>query len=348
MTHIISIIVVTLNEARHIPRLKKAIDALGRPNDLEIETLLVDGGSSDATAQTARDSGFSKVIELPGASIPACRNRGLAEARGELIAFLDGDCEPAREWLSNAWPHLAVAEPVIVGWPVEPPAPGTWVQRTWHAHWLFKNPAATSREPVSADAFRLLTTRNMLFTKEAANQLSGFDERLTTGEDTDFVFRAYAQGIRVLGVPSLRVIHHGEPATLCAFFRQQLWHANKSSYSKIISTTGTRAGRNAVIFSWAYAACLALCLLAIPAALWLSRSALLLTLPLTLLLLGPAVLIASRAGNPALIPSLAALYGAYGLARSLDLLGFGRAKRSWKSTMTTPNRQSEMGHRKSQ
>lgn len=348
MPSVCSIIVVTLNEARHITRIKKAIDALDRPESFEIETILVDGGSSDATAQTARGNGFVKIIELPDASIPTCRNRGLAEAKGELIAFLDGDCEPARDWLSNALPHLAASDPVIVGWPVEPPAPGTWVQRAWHAHWLFKNPAATSREPVSAEAFRLLTTRNMLLTKAAADQLGGFDEHLPTGEDTDFVFRAHAKGIRVLGVPSLRVIHHGEPATLHDFFRQQLWHANKSSYSKIMNTAGTRAGRNAVIFSWAYAACFALCLLAIPAALWLSRSALLLTLPLILLLLGPAVLIASRAGNPALIPALAALYGAYGFARSLDLMGFGRAKRSWKSTMTTPNRQSEMGNRKSQ
>lgn len=348
MPHIISIIVVTLNEAQHIPRLRNAVDALERPDDLEIETILVDGGSSDATAQTARDSGFSKVIELPGASIPACRNRGVAEARGELIAFLDGDCEPAKDWLSHALPHLATTDPVIIGWPVEPPEPGTWVQRAWHMHWLFKNPAATSREPVSAEAFRLLTTRNMLLTRAAADQLGGFDEHLTTGEDTDFVFRAHAKGIRVLGIPSLRVIHHGEPATLRDFFRQQLWHANRSSYAKIISTAGTRAGRNAVIFSWAYAACFALCLLAIPAAMLLSRSAFALVLPLIALLLGPAVLIASRAGNPALIPSLAALYGAYGLARSLDLLGFGRAKRSWKSTMTTPNRQSEIGNRTSQ
>ena len=325
-----SIIVVTLNEAGHIQQLMSAIGGLERPSDLALETILIDGGSTDGTADAARKAGFDKVTVMEGASIPVCRNRGLAEARGEIIAFLDGDCGPAKDWLANAMPYLAATEPVIVGWPVKPPTPGTWVQRAWHAHWMFKNRAATSNEPVRKEAFRLITTRNMLLTRSAADQLGGFDENLPTGEDTDFVFRAHARGFRVLGVPSLCVVHHGEPSTLSEFFRQQLWHANKSSYSKIMNATGTRAGRNAVIFSWAYGACFALFLLAVPAAARLSKFALILTLPLLALLFGPAVLIAFRAGKPALIPALAALYGAYGLARTLDLLGLHRAKKSWK------------------
>jgi glycosyltransferase involved in cell wall biosynthesis len=344
----ISIIVVTLNEAAHIQQLMSSIDRLERPSDLALETILIDGGSTDGTADAAHKADFAKLIVIEGASIPACRNRGLAEARGKIIAFLDGDCEPARDWLVNALPHLEGTDPVIIGWPVKPPTPGTWVQRAWHTHWMFKNRAATSNEPVREEAFRLITTRNMLLTRSTADQLGGFDEHLPTGEDTDFVFRAYAKGIRVLGVPSLCVTHHGEPSTLGDFFRQQLWHANKSSYAKIMNTPGTRAGRNAVIFSWAYALSFVLCLLAIPAAVLIPKSAWALTLPLIALLLGPAVLIALRAGNPVLIPALTALYGAYGLARTLDLLGLGRDKRSWKTTARAADQKPEIGNRKSQ
>jgi len=326
----ISIIVVTLNEAAHIQQLMSSIDRLERPSDLALETILIDGGSTDGTADAAHKADFAKLIVIEGASIPACRNRGLAEARGGIIAFLDGDCEPATDWLVNALPHLEGAEPVIIGWPVKPPTPGTWVQRAWHTHWMFKNRAATSNEPVREEAFRLITTRNMLLTRSAADQLGGFDENLLTGEDTDYVFRAYTAGIRVLGVPALTVVHHGEPKTLRDFFKQQLWHANRSSYSKIMNAAGPKAGRNAVLFSWGFMVGFALCLFTIPGIFLFSWPSLLLFLPLAFLLLGPAMAIAFRAGKPALIPSLFLLYALYGFARMLDLLGLHRAKHSWK------------------
>ncbi|HNS81862.1 MAG TPA: glycosyltransferase, partial [Kiritimatiellia bacterium] len=102
MNQVLSIIVVALNEEGPLPRLKQAIDALLCHTSVAIETILVDGGSRDGTVEAAKLVGFSKIIVLPGANIPVCRNAGLKTAAGSWIAFLDADCEPAEDWLQQA------------------------------------------------------------------------------------------------------------------------------------------------------------------------------------------------------------------------------------------------------
>jgi glycosyltransferase involved in cell wall biosynthesis len=330
----LSVLVVAFQEARHLGGLLRAVDRLRRPAGVAIEVVVVDGGSTDGTVAVARGGG-ARVVMRPGANIPACRNAALAASDGEWVAFLDADCEPAEDWLEAALPFLEQAGPLALGWPVEPPLPGTWVQRAWHTHWSFKNPRREEwqgRSVVRHEAFRLLTTRNLLFHRALADELGGFDEALPTGEDTDFVFRADRRGHTVLAVPALRVLHHGEPETLAAFFRQQLWHANRSSYRKIVRESGGRVGGNAPRFTALFLAATGLALVAAPLAVGLdSPLPWLGLLPLPTLIALPALRTALRAHRPAEAPALAVLYAAYGLARSLDLLGFGRHKRSWKA-----------------
>lgn len=334
MSKVISILVVALNESRHIPRLKASMDALIRPGGVEIEAILIDGGSSDGTAKVARETNWSKVIELPGANIPACRNMGLKVARGEWLAFVDADCELSPDWLEKAVPMLESGEPIVLGWPVRPPSPGTWLQRAWHTHWLTKNFAPEEyrgTRVVRHEAFRLLTTRNMLMTRSLADAIGGFDEYLPTGEDTDFMFRAAQCGHVVLGLPTLDVVHHGEPANLRQFYKQQLWHANRSSYKKILAETGGRSGGNAPRYAALFLLGLGLALLGgVASAVTLSPKGLSGLLPLAGLVFLPALRTTLRARKPLLLFPLGVLYFTYGLARSLDLAGFYRRKKSWK------------------
>ena len=57
------------------------------------ECLVVDDGSGDATAEIARAFNDSRIRVLPQAcrGVSAARNRGLAEAGGKYVAFLDAD-----------------------------------------------------------------------------------------------------------------------------------------------------------------------------------------------------------------------------------------------------------------
>ena len=334
--HSLSIITVALNEEGHVARLKHSIDHLVPVEGVRVETVLVDGGSKDATVEEAAKAGFDQILHLPGDRIPVCRNAGAAAAAGEWLAYVDAECELSLHWLTEAAGLLKDHSSVIAGWPAQPPSPGTWVQRVWHIHWSNKNPGLEQfqgRHVVRHEAFRLITTRNMVLTRAALDDLNGFDEALPTGEDTDLVFRAYHQGIPVLGVPELAVIHHGEPATLRAFFRQQLWHANRTAYRRILGEQRGAAGANAPRFTFLFIGGLLLLGAGLLFALLLRSAvpAILGFLPLFILVGAPAWRIAQQSGSRKNALPLAVLYAAYGLARSLDLIGFARAKKSWKS-----------------
>lgn len=337
MPQTLSILVVSLNEAAALPLQAAAIRALRLPPDTEVECILIDGGSTDGTLELAAKLGY-KVLELPEASIPVCRNRALQESSGDWIAFLDADCAPCEEWLESAAPFLSQKQATMLGWPVVPPEDGSWVQRAWHAHWSNKNPALEpyeGQDVVLKDSFRLMTTRNMLFNRLVLQNVGGFDEELTTGEDTDFALRAYHRDVRVMGLPALECIHYGEPENLRAFFRQQVWHANRSSYLKILKESGGKTGGNAPLFTLVF---LLTGLLAVAGVIlaWITCPWFaIFCLPLPGLLGLLATRTAIRANQPILIPGLILLYGAYGVARSMDLLGLGRKKISWKRTGRT-------------
>ena len=331
--HVLSVMVVALNEERHIPGLMAALGKLHLPEGWSLETILVDGGSRDGTVRAARDAGFDECLVHPGASIPVCRNHALRAARGSALAFLDGDCMPDRHWLEHSAPWLLKSHPVMLGYPVRPPESGNWIQRSWHAHWHHKNPASQSGDPapVTAEAFRLITTRNMLFNRALLGVVPAFDETLTTGEDTDFAFRAAQAGCEVVALPALRVTHLGEPATLRQYFRQQLWHANRKAYGTILKSSGGKSGANAIFFSLAFLGALLLVPLGAVLALFYSPWCWFFLAPLVLVTVAPAALIADRANSPVLFLRLIVLYFLYGLARAVDLVGLSPRKKSWKS-----------------
>jgi hypothetical protein len=168
-------------------------------------------------------------------------------------------------------------------------------------------------------------------TRAVADRLGGFNEELATGEDTDFVFRANRAGIPVWGVPSLQVIHYGEPATLGAWFRQQLWHANRKSYKHIARLSGAGGGGNAPLFTVLYALTLGVGLVAAIGSLITNQTALLAgCLPWLGLVVGPAALMSKRGRNWRHFAALCLLYAVYGWARTVDLLGLHPVKASWK------------------
>jgi hypothetical protein len=81
----VSVIIPVLNEAGSIGHVLAGI-----PPGLVQEVLVIDGGSTDGTVEIARRMG-ARVIheERPGYS-RACHT-GLLAARGDIVAFLDGD-----------------------------------------------------------------------------------------------------------------------------------------------------------------------------------------------------------------------------------------------------------------
>src|SRR5579862_3680719 len=89
MDGLVSVVIPAHNSGRYIA---PALDSILAQKHRPIEILVVDDGSTDATAQTVR--GYApevRVIEQRQRGHPAARNAGIRMAAGEFLAFLDHD-----------------------------------------------------------------------------------------------------------------------------------------------------------------------------------------------------------------------------------------------------------------
>jgi len=86
---VVSVIVPTYNRAHLLPASLASVLA----EDVDLELIVVDDGSSDGTAEmvAAMREPRLRVIERPHAGIAAARNAGVDAARAPVIAFHDSD-----------------------------------------------------------------------------------------------------------------------------------------------------------------------------------------------------------------------------------------------------------------
>jgi glycosyltransferase involved in cell wall biosynthesis len=89
MSALVSCIIPVFNGERFV---REAIESVLAQRHRPLELIVVDDGSTDGTANVVRSCGEEVRYIFQSNSGPTdARNRGLAIARGELIAFLDAD-----------------------------------------------------------------------------------------------------------------------------------------------------------------------------------------------------------------------------------------------------------------
>ena len=86
----VSAIIPTFNR---LPMLKEAVDSILAQDFEDLELIVVDDGSTDGTIEEIKKyGGRVKLLQQPqNRGVSAARNRGLLQARGKYIAFLDSD-----------------------------------------------------------------------------------------------------------------------------------------------------------------------------------------------------------------------------------------------------------------
>src|SRR5277367_6259308 len=86
----VSVVIPTYNRA---DKVRKSVESVLAQSFTDLEVIVVDDGSSDETEQTLKQAFGDRIRYYfqtnQGASV--ARNRGIEEARGEWIAFLDSD-----------------------------------------------------------------------------------------------------------------------------------------------------------------------------------------------------------------------------------------------------------------
>lgn len=92
MTPKVSVVIPAYNAQQY---LGETLDCLAVQTLREIEVLVVDDGSADSTPEILREYSekypFIRAIRQENAGVAAARNRGIQEAAGEYLYFLDSD-----------------------------------------------------------------------------------------------------------------------------------------------------------------------------------------------------------------------------------------------------------------
>lgn len=101
-----SVVIPAFNEAASITNSIRALKSQNvKRNDFEI--IVVDNNSKDETFNVAVRAGADKVVKETIQGTNAARQRGYKESQGEIIAFLDADSEPPRDWLEKIKKNLS-------------------------------------------------------------------------------------------------------------------------------------------------------------------------------------------------------------------------------------------------
>lgn len=182
---LVSIVIPAYNRADTIARAIESVLAQDYPR---LEVIVVDDGSTDATQGVV--GGFAdpriRLARQANAGVSAARNRGIAEARGELVAFLDSD----DEWLpgkvsaqvalfQRASPRLGL---VYTGFSSVAADGSATMHQARHRGWIYRDLLA--RNVVTGCG------STSMFRRAALELVGGFDPSMPANEDYDLVLRA--------------------------------------------------------------------------------------------------------------------------------------------------------------
>ena len=316
---VVSVIIPALNEEIVIAKCLASLVQQDFSLD-SFEVIIVDNGSVDHTLEVARSFGTSlhlTILQKSKSCISALRNLGANTAKGKYLAFLDSDCVAPTDWLSRAGDLLRFGDGGVMGAFYTVPVGSSWVAKAWYADMAKLKHGRVSYVPSGT----LFVSRDVFF------KLGGFDEAIATSEDFEFCQRVAAAGFEVLAFPILSTVHIGTPQTLFGFYRKQQWHGSGVRTAFLRNMVDPGFARTVMLtvywLFWMVAA-----IASVPIALIAHNLDLVLVAP-SFLLLGSVALAARNAAQRnrwGLLGPLTVLYLAYGVARSMSLLGLGRKR----------------------
>lgn len=214
-----SVVVCSYNGAGRLRECLRALQELDYP---DYEILLVDDGSTDETASVVRSFTGVRLITLDHVGLSAARNRGAEEARGEIVAYTDDDCEPDAAWLRwLAWSFERYGWDACGG-PNLPPVPE---DRLWWEHVdeavVASAPGAPTHVMLNDSEAEHLPGCNLVVKKRVLEALGGFSVAYrVAGDDVDLCWRLRAAGYR-MGFCGAAFVWHRRRTTLWRYFKQQ-------------------------------------------------------------------------------------------------------------------------------
>jgi succinoglycan biosynthesis protein ExoA len=218
---LVTVVIPARDEELHIGR---CLDAVCKQDYDNLQIVVVDGGSNDATLDVVREQMASderiELVHNPLRSIPVSLNLGLARARGRWLVRMD-----AHSTVDPSYVRMAVDRLTTGSWGgvggrkdgVGETAAGRAIAAALGSRFGVGNsmyhhgvtPQEVDHIPFGA------------YPVELARSLGGWNEQLPVNEDFEFDYRVRAAGHRLLFDPAMRISWHSRQS-IPDLFRQYL------------------------------------------------------------------------------------------------------------------------------
>jgi O-antigen biosynthesis protein len=218
----VSVVICAYNAADTLEDCLASLDRLTYP---DYEVILVNDGSRDATGDIARRHTRVRIIDVPNAGLSAARNVGLAEARGEIIAYTDADTRVDPDWLTFLIQPFQTSDVVGSGGPNVVPADDPPI-----AQCVARAPGGPTHVLLDDRIAEHVPGCNMAFRRDALLAIGGFNPiYLRAGDDVDVCWRLQARGWRI-GFSAAALVWHHHRASVNAYWRQQVGYGEGETW----------------------------------------------------------------------------------------------------------------------
>ncbi len=195
----VSAIIPVYNDQTGIDACLAALSKQTWPGDC-YEVIVVDNDSKPPIKIASCYNCFARLAKcsIPGAY--AARNKGIAEARGDILAFIDADCVPSDNWVESGVATLKrEGASCIIGGEVVlslSPKPTAVELYQYMAGFM-------QRENIEQRGFS--ATANIFVTRRAIEVIGEFSENLLSGGDCEWCWRSAEHGIPTKFAPEVKV-----------------------------------------------------------------------------------------------------------------------------------------------
>lgn len=209
MEKLVSIVICTYNRGHF---LKRTLHSLRNLNYTNFEVVVVNGPSTDNTKKVLEDYiGGIKVINNPQANLSISRNMGIAHSSGEIVAFIDDDAIPDKEWLNDIVSGYVDEQVGGVGGYVYGPGNNHFQFEKGYVDFWGNSDShyfgGEFNEPKGMKYNMMLGT-NCTFRKKVLLEVGGFDEYFDYFHDeSDLCLRVVRAGYKIKNIEGA-YIHH--------------------------------------------------------------------------------------------------------------------------------------------
>jgi len=203
---LVSIVIPARNSARTLPLTLRSIKRQTYPH---LEVIVVDGRSSDNTANIAQSHGARVITTRPNRSLQ--RNVGARHAQGDILYFVDSDFYLTPGVVQECVDLINAGADAVIVLNISNPLTGTVAKIRYYERMSYYRSGIY-------EAARCMTRQTFW-------KAGGYDPRLYANEDYDLHARIVATGAKIAHTQKNFEIHLNEPATWRQLITKSIYYS---------------------------------------------------------------------------------------------------------------------------